>query len=613
MHAQIPQPAPAPNDDADFVALYRQWYRPLVALCRRCTRGVGDPEALAQEAFVRAWRAWDSYTPGRPFWPWISSIARRLCINEIKGATRHAVLLDRAMPRLVSEPMPPDEQVDSLLDGAMARSALEHLTAKEQNLLVLREMEGWSYGDISQATGLSVEGVRGALRRARCAFRAQYERVAGGVFGAAAFLDRLRRLGRRVVDGAGGLVPVTGRFPLAELLAVALGFPAAVAPSVPPAAVPAAVAPAAEVHPAVAATSTPPAGSSAGVNRPSPSPVRAPAPAPATSTTGGQVPLDDSIEHFAVSPSYEDDRTVYASGRRTWCDGVACPVLYRSNDGGRNWVLLPAAGRRPGHVLLPPSYPRDDRIFSVGSTELQVSVDGGATFTTVGPANGVAAISPSFSDGDPRILLGNGTGLLMSGLEYHDHDRTVRPLSLVLPVGGLPSTYWFSPDYATDRTVFVGGTRNNPQGIKESAVFACSEARCRLAQGFGMVQGGPTLVSSPTAGLVAWWPFHIFRSRDGGGSFEPIAFPGRVLLDLRTAPDGRLFITVTDDPVKDLGRVHVSSDGGTTWTETGGGLALQTLAFLPDGRVLGAPVAQARGRGLVCSADDGRTWHSTCA
>src|SRR5439155_3315129 len=84
-----------------FAELYATHFRPLVAYCRRQLGGAGDPEELAQEAFLRAWTSWDRYAPTRPFWPWVSTIAHRLCIDRGRRQRRAQL---RGVPR-------PDEVV----------------------------------------------------------------------------------------------------------------------------------------------------------------------------------------------------------------------------------------------------------------------------------------------------------------------------------------------------------------------------------------------------------------------------------------------------------------------------------------------------------------------
>ena len=57
-----------------FEEMYRRCYPRLVDLCRRALCGRGDPEAVAQEAFARAWASLDRFSGARPFWPWVATL-----------------------------------------------------------------------------------------------------------------------------------------------------------------------------------------------------------------------------------------------------------------------------------------------------------------------------------------------------------------------------------------------------------------------------------------------------------------------------------------------------------------------------------------------------------
>src|SRR5205814_6096883 len=129
-----------PRDPADdrsevFAELYVAHYRPLVALCRRLT-AARDAEELAQEAFLRAWASWDRYAPARPFWPWVSTIARRLCIDHARRQQRAST---RSLPQTEDVPPPePDETIIALDEYAWARSALAALRPHQQRVLHMR-------------------------------------------------------------------------------------------------------------------------------------------------------------------------------------------------------------------------------------------------------------------------------------------------------------------------------------------------------------------------------------------------------------------------------------------------------------------------------------------
>src|SRR5204862_4279643 len=76
------------GDTEAFDDLYRRYYARLV---RFCLRRVGDPheaEEVAQEAFVRAYRALPRLTGERRFYPWMTVIAGRLCVDSHRRRSR---------------------------------------------------------------------------------------------------------------------------------------------------------------------------------------------------------------------------------------------------------------------------------------------------------------------------------------------------------------------------------------------------------------------------------------------------------------------------------------------------------------------------------------------
>src|SRR5205814_1268765 len=183
-----------------------------------------------------------------------------------------------------------------------------------QRLVDLRDIEGWSYEDIARFEGVTVESVRGSLRRARMALRHAYERLATAA-PVVMFTTKLRNLHRRaenaalrfqafavpgvaavarVVPGgpAGGTQHVA---PVARIAPVAPSSPAPAA--VTPAVTPSGAAPIAGHKPAAAPKA-------AGLLPVSPGvPVIAPG-APVT-------PESTTFEEVTPSPHYESDHTMF--------------------------------------------------------------------------------------------------------------------------------------------------------------------------------------------------------------------------------------------------------------------------------------------------------------
>lgn len=629
---QPERPRTAPDDawSREFVRLYRKWYRSIVSLCRRCAGPSVDAEAVAQEAFTRAWLAWGRFSPDRPFGPWIATIARRLCIDHRARMERQADTLHAAAALSGPHVVHSTEDIAAAMDtAAVADAILRTLPARQRQMLELREIEGWSYEQISQVTGTSIEGVRGTLRRARRSFKAAYEQIGSSLGGFGVVIGGLRDAIRRWTWPHAEPVATVSRWAPVELmgvlvpLALALGtMPQTSGSALPAAASVSTTTTAASAStPTIASTTTVPsrqdsalpATAAVSVAEPVGPPVAA---APSPSGISG------SVTSIAVSPSYQDDHTVYASGASK-CGlppGSCPPVLYRSIDGGATWELLPAFGRTPGQVMLPPAYPLDRRIFSAGLSELQVSEDDGNTFRTLALTHGVAAMSPQFSNGDPRIFFGRGpTDIFVgAGMEYHD-GVGLKPLSLSLPPGASPEHFAFSETYAVDGVVLIGGTYLAPgTTVPNSVAFECVRYECRL-HNLDIVLGSPRVVGRspvhPTA--LAATAFRLFRSPTEGAAFASIDYPGsrdhrQVIEDVVRLADGTLLLSVHVDQVNRRGRLYSSSDSGDTWTAVSSDehAAFGNLVQLPDGRLLGAGVFDT---GLFCSLDAGRTWKPTCS
>nr|MDQ3757638.1 sigma-70 family RNA polymerase sigma factor [Actinomycetota bacterium] len=164
-----------------FEELYRRCHRDLLALCRRLLCGRGDPEALAQEAFLRAWTSLDRYSTSRPFWPWLATIARRLCIDHRRRLQReHNHAHAEVMSTATATPTSPEEALEAGEEYRSAYAALRRLKPAEQRVITLREVNGWSYEEIARFEGVTVESIRGALKRARTSLRRNYASMAAG-------------------------------------------------------------------------------------------------------------------------------------------------------------------------------------------------------------------------------------------------------------------------------------------------------------------------------------------------------------------------------------------------------------------------------------------------
>lgn len=219
------------GDDGAFEDLYRRYFD---RLYRFCLRRVGDPheaEELAQETFARAYGALPRLAGERRFYPWLSVIASRLCVDEYRRRARSepAAVIDLGVGEGGQERIL--QEVDTeLLERAMTR-----LTARHQDVLRLREHEGWSYQHIAEHMGVNLGTVEALLHRARRALRREFDVLAGPervpvAVGGGMLAALGRRLRARVAQWESTWVPVVGNAMAAAAVvvgsAVSVGAPA---------------------------------------------------------------------------------------------------------------------------------------------------------------------------------------------------------------------------------------------------------------------------------------------------------------------------------------------------------------------------------------------------
>ncbi len=158
------------RDFEDLVALYD---RKLYNLVLRLVGDREDAADLTQEAFYRAFRAWDSLKDRSRAYPWLCRIALNLCRNRARDAQR------RPEEPLDTEPVSDDAEPHGALEKAETahriRLAIDGLPPDYRVVVVLRDVQGLSYQEIADATGLGLDVVRTRLARARGMLRRRLE------------------------------------------------------------------------------------------------------------------------------------------------------------------------------------------------------------------------------------------------------------------------------------------------------------------------------------------------------------------------------------------------------------------------------------------------------
>ncbi len=169
----------AKGRDAAFRELLGRYERPVFSLIFRMVRDRALAEDLAQETFIRAFRAISSYNPRYKFSSWIFKIAnnhtidhlrkRRLDTVSIDGSPHAVTGEEEAQTRLVVESTgeAPDRYVEQRELGSQIEQAIGELRPEYRTVVLLRHIEGHSYEEIADIMDLPLGTVKTYLHRAR--------------------------------------------------------------------------------------------------------------------------------------------------------------------------------------------------------------------------------------------------------------------------------------------------------------------------------------------------------------------------------------------------------------------------------------------------------------
>ncbi len=156
----------------NFEATFDQLYPALFRYCHRLT---GDPDLaddVAQEAFVRLYdRRVEGTEEGLR--AWLFRTATHLVRDRHRVGENQRRLLE-AHPVEPGSPEPPDEAVQRQEQVALVRKALEHLSEREREMLLMRHA-GFSYREVAEAVEVAPSSVGTLLARAERNFVSVYK------------------------------------------------------------------------------------------------------------------------------------------------------------------------------------------------------------------------------------------------------------------------------------------------------------------------------------------------------------------------------------------------------------------------------------------------------
>jgi RNA polymerase sigma-70 factor (ECF subfamily) len=160
------------GDAAAFGALYDRYVDAVYRYVFYRVRNDADAEDLVSDVFTRALRAIPRYEPRVAFLAWLYRIARNAVIDRARRSRTQITFEDALAHPGVDQVVEPDATILALSDKEAVRGALAKLTPLQQEVIVLRFVEGYSTREIADLVGKREGTVRGIQFRALEALRA---------------------------------------------------------------------------------------------------------------------------------------------------------------------------------------------------------------------------------------------------------------------------------------------------------------------------------------------------------------------------------------------------------------------------------------------------------
>ena len=167
------------DNAAAFEQLVEKYQGRLVGILEHLVPRKNQAEDLAQEVFMRVYRARKSYVPGAKFSTWLFTITNNVASNAVRKLSRRKEIniqksQSGSMPAYGLDSMAKDKSglmparvADQKEISQIVRDAIQNLNERQRMAMLLNKYEGMSYIEIAETMNLTTQAVKSLLSRAR--------------------------------------------------------------------------------------------------------------------------------------------------------------------------------------------------------------------------------------------------------------------------------------------------------------------------------------------------------------------------------------------------------------------------------------------------------------
>lgn len=174
------------GDTAAFESLVAQYEKKVYNLAYRLTSNHDDASDIAQEAFIRVYTSLAGFKGDSSFATWLTRIVYNVCYDELRKRKRQrttsldepATIEDETIERQVADSADgPAEELERKETRAMVQQGIMSLDETYRAVIVLRDLQGYTYEEIARITGLELGTVKSRLNRARHQLKEKFSRL----------------------------------------------------------------------------------------------------------------------------------------------------------------------------------------------------------------------------------------------------------------------------------------------------------------------------------------------------------------------------------------------------------------------------------------------------
>ena len=169
-----------------FETLMQHYYSRVLNFIFRFVANKELAEDLTQEVFVRVYKFGPRYKPKSKFQTWLYTIAKNICLNELRKNRDLIESLDEPAqignedgPKQIADPegSRADEKLFLKERALIIRQAINELPENQRLAVILRRYENFSYAEIAETIGVSGKAVKSLLSRAKVNLKRRLSRL----------------------------------------------------------------------------------------------------------------------------------------------------------------------------------------------------------------------------------------------------------------------------------------------------------------------------------------------------------------------------------------------------------------------------------------------------